>query len=511
MTTTSALISIDHVTKRFPGVVALNDVSFDIEPGELHAIVGENGAGKSTLMKILSGVITDYEGQLLLRGSPVRFRGTRDAEKGGISIIHQELNLVDNLSAAANIFLGREKRRLGLLNDRAMEQAAEKLLGDLECHIRPRQLIRELRVGDQQLVEIAKALSLATEILIMDEPTSALAEGEVNRLFRVIDRLRKRGVTILYISHKLDEVFRLADRITVLRDGRRVQTLRRTETNPRQVTHLMVGREIESVHLEAERHPGNVVLDVQDLSLPWREHARAWRLKNISFTLHCGEILGIAGLMGAGRTELLECLFGSSPERPLGRILLDGREVKFAHPAEAKRAGIALVTEDRKRLGLFAHMTLRENITMCTLAEVAAAGLVNGGRERGLAQEMVQQLDVRSAGLEAAITSLSGGNQQKAIIGRWLLVKPKVLLLDDPTRGVDVGAKAELYRLMDRLCRQGLGIIVTSSELPELLTLCDRILVLCEGRLTGVFSRQEATEQRIMEAATQRETVVESQ
>jgi ABC-type sugar transport system ATPase subunit len=503
------LISIQHVTKRFPGVVALDDVSFDIQSGELHAIVGENGAGKSTLMKILSGVITDYEGQLQLRGQPARFRGTRDAEEAGISIIHQDLNLVENLSAAANIFLGREKRRFfGLLNDRAMEQAAEQLLVELECHVHPRQLVRELRVGDQQLVEIAKALSLETEILIMDEPTSALAEAEVARLFRVIDQLRKRGVTILYISHKLDEVFRLADRVTVLRDGRRVQTLRRTETNARQVTHLMVGREIESVHLEAERHPGNVVLEVQDLSLPWTGHARAWRLKNISFQLRRGEILGIAGLMGAGRTELLECLFGSSPELPQGRILLDGNPVKFAHPAEAKRAGIALVTEDRKRLGLFAHMTLRENMTMCTLAEVAAAGLVHGGRERDLAQGMVQRLEVKAAGLEAAITSLSGGNQQKAIIGRWLLVKPKVLLLDDPTRGVDVGAKAELYRLMDHLCRQGLGVIVTSSELPELLTLCDRILVLCEGRLTGEFNRREATEQRIMEAATLRESVL---
>jgi ABC-type sugar transport system ATPase subunit len=260
--------------------------------------------------------------------------------------------------------------------------------------------------------------------------------------------------------------------------------------------------------LEKERHPENVVLEVQDLSLPWTGHARAWRLKNISFQLRRGEILGIAGLMGAGRTELLECLFGSSPELPQGRILLDGNPVKFAHPAEAKRAGIALVTEDRKRLGLFAHMTLRENMTMCTLAEVAAAGLVHGGRERDLAQGMVQRLEVKAAGLEAAITSLSGGNQQKAIIGRWLLVKPKVLLLDDPTRGVDVGAKAELYRLMDHLCRQGLGVIVTSSELPELLTLCDRILVLCEGRLTGEFNRRDATEQRIMEAATLRESAV---
>jgi ABC-type sugar transport system ATPase subunit len=338
----------------------------------------------------------------------------------------------------------------------------------------------------------------------MDEPTSALTETEVARLFRVIERLRQRGVTILYISHKMDEVFRLADRITVLRDGRLVQTLRRTDTNPREITHLMVGREIEAVHLGEGRHAGEVILEVQGVSLPWTGHARAWRLKEISFALRRGEILGIAGLMGAGRTELLECLFGSSPERPHGRILLEGREVRFTHPSEAKASGIALVTEDRKRLGLFSEMTVGENITICTLREAVRGLLIGRGRERRMAEDTVRKLGVRTSGIDAAVTSLSGGNQQKAIIGRWLLTRPKVLLLDDPTRGIDVGAKAELYRLMDQLCRDGLGIIVTSSELPELLTLCDRILVLCEGRLTGEFSRREATEQRIMEAATAR-------
>ena len=505
MTPGHPIIEIEHVTKRFPGVVALNDVSFTILAGELHAIVGENGAGKSTLMKILSGVLQDYEGRLLLRGAPVHFQGTRDAELAGISIIHQELNLVEQLSAAANIFLGRERRtRLGLLNDRLMEQEAGQLLERLECQIDPSRPVSELRVGDQQLVEIAKALGMETEILIMDEPTSALTESEAARLFRVIDRLRSRGVTILYISHKLDEVFRLADRITVLRDGRRVKTLARSETDAREVTHLMVGREIEAVKLGAARHAGDVVLEVRDLSLPWTGHARGWRLRGINFSLRRGEILGIAGLMGAGRTELMECLFGSSPEPPLGRILLEGREFRFAHPAEARNAGIALITEDRKRLGLFAHMTVCENITMCTLKEAVTAGLVSGRRERRIAVDCAKQLGIKTANVDTAVTTLSGGNQQKAIIGRWLLTKPKVLLMDDPTRGVDVGAKAELYRLMDQLCREGLGIIVTSSELPELLTLCDRILVLCEGRLTGEFSRQEATEHAIMEAATLR-------
>ena len=497
------VISFHQVTKRFPGVVALSDVSFDVRRGELHAICGENGAGKSTLMKILSGVITEYEGDVLLREKPVKFVGTRQAEEAGISIIHQELNLVDQLSAAANIFLGREIRgTLGLLDDRAMERESEKLLTELECHIHPGQAAGSLRVGDQQLVEIAKALSLDTDILIMDEPTSALTESEVERLYRVIARLRKRGVTILYISHKMDEVFRLSDRITVLRDGRLVKTLNCKETSPTEITHLMVGREIAAVDFGEERETKDIVLEVRDLSLPWPGHARGWRLKDVSFTLRRGEILGIAGLMGAGRTELLECLFGATSDRPSGEILLNGKKVDFRHPSEAKRAGIGLVAEDRKRLGLFAEMNVRENTTICTLQESVTAGLLSRGGENRAAESMVDQLAVKTAGISSPITSLSGGNQQKCIIGRWLLTKPQVLLLDDPTRGVDVGAKAELYRLMDRLCREGIAIILTSSELPELLTVSDRILVLSEGCLTAAFSRADATEQKIMEAAT---------
>jgi ABC-type sugar transport system ATPase subunit len=337
-----------------------------------------------------------------------------------------------------------------------------------------------------------------------------LTESEVARLFRVIERLRARGVTILYISHKLDEVFRLADRIAVLRDGLLIEVVDRKATNPRAITHLMVGREIEETDLSTARQAGDVVLAVEKLSLPWSGHARKWRLENISFSLRRGEIVGIAGLMGAGRTELLECLFGATSEQPRGRIVLDGRDVAFAHPAEAREAGVALVTEDRKRLGLFAEMTVGANITLCTLAQSVRNGLISSRLERGQAAGVVEQLAVKTAGIDAAITSLSGGNQQKAIIGRWLLAQPKVLLLDDPTRGVDVGAKAELYRLMDGLCRQGLGILVTSSELPELLTLCDRILVLCEGRQTAEFTRAEATEQRIMEAATMRRVGAEA-
>ena len=503
MTANQPIIEIRGVAKQFPGVLALSEISLSLAPGELHAICGENGAGKSTLMKILSGVLTEYDGELLLRGDPARFAGTRDAEGAGIAIIHQELNLVEELSAAANIFLGRERRTaIGLLDDRSMEAAAGRLLAELECDIDPRTLAGALRVGDQQLIEIAKAVSLESDILIMDEPTSALTEAEVERLYRVIGRLRNRDVTMLYISHKMDEVFRLADRITVLRDGRLVQTLDRSETSPREITHLMVGREIEAVDFGQPRKQGDVVLQVSDLSLPWPGHARGWRLKDVSFKLHQGEVLGFAGLMGAGRTELLECLFGAGELQPSGEILLDGRPVSFRHPRQATAAGVALVTEDRKRLGLFSQMSVGRNISICTIDQACTAGMISNRRERAVAEEIVDQLAVKTAGVDAAITSLSGGNQQKTIIGRWLLTRPKVLLLDDPTRGVDVGAKAELYRLIDRLCREGIAVIITSSELPELLTVCDRIVVLAEGRQTAEFRRDEATEHKIMEAAT---------
>jgi ribose transport system ATP-binding protein len=506
---TSPLICIRSVTKRFGGVVALSDVSFDIVPGEFHAIVGENGAGKSTLMKIIAGVLTDYEGELQVKGEPVRFQGTRDAERQGISIIHQELNLVEELSASANIFLGREKRnRFGLLDDRSMEQETGNLFRQLDCKINPTELVRELRVGDQQLVEIAKALSLNSQVLIMDEPTSALTESEVERLFRVIEQLQESGVTILYISHKMDEVFRMSDRITVLRDGQFVSTLKTSEANVREVTHLMVGRDLGENDHAPQRQPGKLLLQLENLSLPWTGHARQWRLKDINLELREGEVLGLAGLMGAGRTELLECLFGTSPEPPVGRIILEGKDVTFSHPSEAMRAGVAFVSEDRKRFGLFDRMTVRDNITLCVLDQATRVGLVSDRQESEITEQQIDRFQIKTDGMEAPISSLSGGNQQKCLIARWVRTNPKILLLDDPTRGVDVGAKAEIYSVIDDLCQQGLGIIVTSSELPELMALSDRILVLCEGRMTGEFSRADASEESIMEAATQREAAM---
>jgi len=491
------------ITKRFPGVVALDDVSLEVAAGELHAICGENGAGKSTLMKILSGVQRPDAGDLEVHGRPVRFRGTREAEQAGIAIIHQELALVDDLPVAANVFLGRERRTaLGLVDDRAQADETARLLADLDCTVDPWARTGGLRVGDQQLVEIAKALSVNASIVVMDEPTSALTEAESARLERTIARLRARGTTILYISHKMDEVFRLADRITVLRDGRHVRTVDRVATTPREVTGWMVGRDIAGHDGVRRRLRGDRVLEVRDLTLPWPGHARGRRLDGVSFDLHAGEILGVAGLMGAGRTELLETIFGASDPTWTGSIRLAGRPVRFTHPSEACRAGVAMVTEDRKRLGLFPDLDVAANVSLCSLTKALRNGLLSRSAEEHLVSGPIRATGVKAPGPHAAVTGLSGGNQQKCIIGRWLLTEPRVLLLDDPTRGVDVGAKAELYTLIDGLCRDGLAVLLTSSELPELLALADRIIVLSEGRLTATFDRQEANEQAIMEAAT---------
>jgi ABC-type sugar transport system ATPase subunit len=497
---------MEHISKNFGGVHALSDVHLEAHTGEVHALCGENGAGKSTLMKILAGAISDYDGQIALDGVPVRFKGPRDAEDAGIRIIHQELNLVPDLTVAANMFLGRERRSaFGLIDDRAMEREARRLFGRLGAPIDPRARCGDLRIGDQQMVEIAKALALDALIVIMDEPTSALSDAEVTRLFRVIHDLRAAGTTVLYISHKMNEVFTLSDRITVLRDGRLVASARREETRPEQVIRWMVGREIAAMKLEAGHAPGPPVLEVHELALaaPQRAISRP-ALKGISFRLHRGEVLGVAGLLGSGRTELLEALFGASPARPTGAIRLDGKPVRFDHPAQALRAGVALVTEDRKNLGLFDQMTVGENITLAHLAGMArGAGMIRRRVEHRAVLHAIDRHHIKTPGAGAAVTSLSGGNQQKCVIARWLLRTPRVLLLDEPTRGIDVGAKAEIYSMIRELAsHEGLGIIMTSSELPELLAVADRILVLCEGRLTAELPRAEATEERIMHAAT---------
>jgi ABC-type sugar transport system ATPase subunit len=497
-------LRMEGITKRFGGVHALEGVTVEARAGEVLALCGENGAGKSTLMKILAGAITDYEGRILLDGRPVAFGGPREAEDAGIRIIYQELNLVTEMTVAANIFLGRERTRgLGWLDNRAMEAEARRLFERLGTPINPRALIGDLRIGDQQMVEIAKALAFDAAVLIMDEPTSALSDAEVNRPFRVIADLRKGGTTILYISHKMNEVFTLSDRVTVLRDGQFVAAATRAETEPAQVVRWMVGREIAAMHYEPHPIGARAMLEVGRLALASPPHSGRPSLSDVTFQVHAGEVLGVAGLLGAGRTELLDALFGASPNPPAGTITHDGRPVRFRDPGAAIAAGVALVTEDRKALGLFGEMTVAENITIRRLGALTRGGLVDRRAEARAVAGSIDRLAIKTAGGNAAITSLSGGNQQKCIIARWLLIEPKLLLLDEPTRGIDVGAKAEIYNLIRRLAAQGMAIIMTSSELPELLTVSDRIIVLCEGRLTAELPRAEATEEAIMHAATQ--------
>jgi len=493
------------ISKSFGGVHALRDVSIIARRGEVHAICGENGAGKSTLMKILAGAVTADEGQILLNGQPARFNDPRDAEDAGIRIIYQELNLVPQLSVAANIFLGRERiKRFRRLDDRSMEVEARRLFDRLGAAISPRAEVGSLRIGDQQMVEIAKALAFDAEVVIMDEPTSALSDAEVARLFRVISDLRAAGKIVLYISHKMNEVFTLSDRVTVLRDGRFVATATRDETSPERVVRWMVGREIAALHYEQHPIGEKSVLEVEGLSLQSPPGSGRPALRDITFEVRAGEVLGVAGLLGAGRTELLEAIYGASLPPTGGSIRLEGREVRFHHPDDAIKAGIAMVTEDRKTLGLFDRMTVGQNITIRRLSELTFGSipLINPRAEARTVRESIAQLAIKTAGGDAPVTSLSGGNQQKCILARWLLIEPKILLLDEPTRGIDVGAKAEIYLLIRRLVARGMAIIMTSSELPELLTVSDRIIVLCEGRITAEFPRREASEESIMHAAT---------
>lgn len=497
------------INKRFGGVHALEGVSFEANSGEVHVLCGENGAGKSTLMKILSGVLTDYEGTIELSGLPVRFNATIDAENAGIRIIHQELNLVPDLSVAANIFLGEEMTTgFGLLDNKSMIQCAREVLDRLGATIDPRTRVRDLRIGDQQMVEIAKAIAFHADIVIMDEPTSALSDNEVSRLFRVIGDLKAQNHTIIYISHKMNEVFRLADQITVLRDGRLVTSARASNATPAKVVSWMVGRELtnDKPRISADRNINEApVLTVEELNVPRASGSGRPSLRNISFKVGRGEILGVAGLLGAGRTELLETVFGAdSTTNWSGKIMIDQNQIRFNSPDQAIEAGVAMVTEDRKNMGLFTDMNVGENITVTELgsAPLSFMGWVNRKQENIAANKEINRLHIKTQSRKSMIMSLSGGNQQKAILGRWLLTNPRLLLLDEPTRGIDVGAKAEIHAMLRKLADEGLAVLVTSSELPELLTLADRIIVMCEGRITDEMKNHEATEERIMSAAT---------
>jgi ribose transport system ATP-binding protein len=498
-----------RIGKAFAGVSVLHSVGLDVFAGEIHALMGENGAGKSTLMKILSGIYGDYDGTILVDGAPRQFAGVRDAEEAGIGIIHQELNLVPGMTVAENIFLGREPLRGGIFVDGpALRAAAARLIRRLGIAVDPDARVGSLRVGEQQLVEIAKALSLDTRILIMDEPTSALSQAECATLFAVVRQLARDGVAVVYISHRMDEVMELADRVTILRDGRHVVTAPIAALTRERIIAHMVGRELAAATHPAGRGgaDGIPVLSVRDLSLEVPGRRGGWRrvLDGVGFDLQPGEILGIAGLLGAGRTEILETIFGSARGRRGGSVRIDGAPVAIGDPAAAKRHGLALVTEDRKVTGLLLGASIRDNLALPSLSVLARLGLRRFGREAELARGTIGRLGVRCIGPQQPAGRLSGGNQQKVVIGKWLATAPRVLLLDEPTRGIDVGAKKEIYDLVFALADQGIAVLLVSSELPELLLLADRILVMCEGRQTGLLPRAEASQEAIMDLASPR-------
>ncbi len=497
-------LRMQDISKSFPGVQALDRVHMEVQPGEVHALLGENGAGKSTLMKILSGVYQPDGGEILIEGRSVQFSDTRAAEQAGIAIIHQELNLIPQMTVAENIYLGREPRgKFGLVDYKAMRQAAETELQQLEVRIPVQARIADLRVGEQQLVEIAKALSLHAKVVIMDEPTSALSETEVEKLFKVIRRLQQNGVAIIYISHKLEEIFAIADKVTVLRDGKYIGTCVVKESTAQQLVGMMVGRELADLFPKEKARLGEELLRVEALTVRHPSQSHRNLLEDIHLSLRSGEILGIAGLMGSGRTELLMTLFGASPGQLVdGKLFVRSRPVELHSPQEAIRHGLALVTEDRKAQGLFLQLPVQWNISIAGLRQVVKRWVLRHKLEKAMAQRYIDQLRIKVSSLAGAIETLSGGNQQKVILAKWMATAPSILLLDDPTRGVDVGAKAEIYHLMNQFAEQGIGVIMVSSELPEILAMSDRILVLSEGRMVAEFSREEASEEKIMTAAT---------
>jgi D-xylose transport system ATP-binding protein len=497
------ILRAQNITKRFPGVTALKDVSFDLREGEIHALCGENGAGKSTLIKLLSGIHPhgSYEGSFEVNGTEARFETIKDAEKAGLAVIYQELALVEEMTVAENIFLGREPRRWGAFIDwPRMYQEAQVLLNRFKVDLDPAAPVRTLGVGQKQLVEIIKALAKDSKILILDEPTAALAEHEVLILLDILRDLRQRGIASVYISHKLDEVFGIADRITVLRDGSTVGTKNAADTSKAEVIRHMVGREIGDLFPRRTSQPGEVILRVDSLSVTDAETDSA-RLHDISFELRAGEVLGIGGLMGAGRTELLMHLFGAWGRSVSGSVELNGQTLSRLTPETIIQRGMVLASEDRRRYGLHMEQEIGFNLSLSSLASLVRGGFIQRNAEIRRNQSMFDSLRVKATGLEAIVGKLSGGNQQKVVLGKALLKEPTVILLDEPTRGIDVGAKLEIYEIINQLTAAGKAVILVSSELPELIGMSDRILMLNAGRIGGAFSRAEATQEKLMAAA----------
>jgi D-xylose transport system ATP-binding protein len=500
-----ALLELRSITKHFPGVKALDGVSFDLRAGEVHALCGENGAGKSTLIKVLCGYYPagTYGGEVLLDGKVAAFRGLRDSEEHGIALIAQELALVPALSVAENLLLGREPAKGGLIRWDVVREQARRGLGLVGLDVDPDRPVSELGIGQQQMVEIAKALIKDARILVLDEPTAALTDGDARRLLNLLAELRGRGVSSIYVSHRLDEVFRISDRITVLRDGRSVGTEDTKTMTPSRVISMMVGRAVDTLYPRPSSVQAETALAVENLSVADPANPGRFVVENVSFAVKRGEVLGIAGLMGAGRTALLSALFGAARSRVTGTLHVDGAPKPLpASPRDAMQLGLALVSEDRKRFGLVVEAAILENLTLSVLRRFARRFLLDHRGRRTASQEQVDSLHIRTPGLAVLASNLSGGNQQKVVLGKWLLTNPRVLLLDEPTRGIDVGAKAEIYELIARLAGQGLAVVLVSSELPEVLGLSHRVLVLSQGRPTATLTAAEATPERVMAAAT---------
>lgn len=491
------LLVVKDVSKRFPGVLALDGVSFDLYPGEAHVLLGENGAGKSTLVKIISGVFAPDSGELAVNGTRVQDFSPQRAQALGVATIYQELTLVPDMTVMQNIFLGREPGvgagMTAMIDFRDMQRQTEEILGRLGVHIDPHAMVRRLSIGHRQMVEIAKAVSMNARIIIMDEPTSSLSKQEVDELFNLIHQLKSQGVGIIYISHRLDEIFRIGDRCTVFRDGKWIATRRVGQVAIDELITLMVGRQLQDMFPKEAVEPGEEVLRVEGLCVPGK-------LRDISFSLRRGEILGMAGLIGAGRSELARAIFGAENVGS-GRVFLYGREVNISSPRSAIKHRIGLIPEERRQQGLITMMSVRQNIVIAALDSLTRAGLLTFSMMDRLAKKYVEMLRIKTPSLYVSVSGLSGGNQQKVVIARWLCSQSDILIFDEPTRGIDVGAKVEIYQLMNHLVREGKAIIMVSSELPEILGMSDRVLVMRQGRITGEFARREATQEKIMALA----------
>lgn len=487
------ILEMREIEKSFSGTRVLNNVSLTVMQGEVHALMGENGAGKSTLMKILMGIYGADAGQILVDQVEMRFKNPKEALENGIAMIHQELNPVLEMQVFENIYIGREIQKFGIANKKAMVYEAGRLLEKLNIPIKPTAYMKDLSVAQCQLIEIVKAISVGAKIIIMDEPTSAITDREIETLFSQIEQLKKQNVAIVYISHKMDEIFRICDRITVLRDGEYIGTEEAAHLDPERLIQMMVGRAITEVYPKCQVEPGPVVMEVRNMT-------RGNKVKNVCFSLRRGEILGIAGLVGAGRSELAEAIFGVK-EYQQGEVYIQGKPVRIRHPNQAIGYKMALITEDRKSTGLNLTGTVAENITQVALERIARCGVLNRQQENKAADYYIKKLGIKTTGRNQKTGSLSGGNQQKVILGKWLFDEPEILILDEPTRGIDVGAKRDIYLLIGELVQQGKAVIVISSEIPEIMGLSDRILVMAEGRVTGELQRQEFSQEKIMALA----------